>query len=69
MVDYDRLSHWLLKPWQKGYLLIRNKLLKEGGSFYDEEIPRYPEEGKGICRTGGLQENMAALCPQWRGDC
>jgi hypothetical protein len=69
MVDYDRLSSRLPKTWQKGYLLIRNKLLKEGGSFYDEEIPRYPEEGKGFCRIGGLQENLAALCPQWRGDC
>ena len=24
--------------------------------------------GKNLCGTGGLQENMAALCPQWRYD-
>jgi predicted oxidoreductase len=28
MVDYDRLSSWLPNRWQKGYLLIRNKLIK-----------------------------------------
>jgi len=61
MVDYDRLSSWLLKPWQKATFLIRNNLLKEGCSFYDEEIPRDPEERKGICWAGGFQENVAAL--------
>jgi hypothetical protein len=34
----------LKKGRKKGYLLIRNKLLKEGGSFYEEKGPRYPEE-------------------------
>jgi hypothetical protein len=33
----------LKKGWEEGYLLIRNKLLKEGGSFYEEKGPRYPE--------------------------
>jgi hypothetical protein len=36
----------------------------EGGSFCEEEIPRYPAEGKNICWTGGFEENLANLRPQ-----
>jgi hypothetical protein len=52
------LEVWVEKADQER--LTSNK--KEGGSFYEEKSPRYPAERKGICRTGGLEENVAAMC-------